>query len=206
MLSALRYARAHRVLVVGATGNEGRRKVAFPARSSYVLGVGATTAHGCLAEYTNTGTAMALVAPGGGEDAAVPGDPNCRPQDPPGGDIYQMTFTRGPRTFGFPSGYVGTSMAAPHVSAIAALVIASGVIGSRPTPEAIAARLEATARDLGPAGPDRYYGAGLVDATAATAPGPPAPGPAPTPTPTPTPVPGATPVPTPPPATTPVPH
>jgi hypothetical protein len=92
------------------------------------------------------------------------------------------------------------------VSAIAALVIASGVIGSRPTPEAIAARLEATARDLGPAGPDRYYGAGLVDATAATAPGPPAPGPAPTPTPTPTPVPGATPVPTPPPATTPVPH
>ena len=44
---------------------------------------------------------------------------------------------------------MGTSMAAPHVSATAALVIASGVLGPNPSPGAIEARLKATARDLG---------------------------------------------------------
>ena len=74
------------------------------------------------------------------------------------------------RTFGLPGRYEGTSMAAPHVSATAALMVASGLLGQRPSPDAIEARLKATARDLGPPGPDDNYGAGLVDATAATAP------------------------------------
>lgn len=64
-------------------------------------------------------------------------------------------------------------MAAPHVSAVAALVIASGVIGRDPTPAAVEARLEATARDLGAPGVDRRYGAGLLDAETATRRGPP---------------------------------
>jgi serine protease len=68
-------------------------------------------------------------------------------------------------------GYVGTSMAVPHVSAAAALVVASGVIGRDPAPEAIAARLERTARDLGARGYDPAYGWGLLDAGAATTPG-----------------------------------
>jgi serine protease len=67
-------------------------------------------------------------------------------------------------------------MSAPHVSATAALVIASGVLGPDPSPRAIESHLKATARDLGVAGPDRRYGAGLIDAAAATA--PPAPPPA----------------------------
>jgi serine protease len=58
-------------------------------------------------------------------------------------------------------------MAAPHVSATAALVIASGVIGSHPSPLALERRLKLTARPMGPA---RHYGAGLLDAAAATAP------------------------------------
>ena len=61
-------------------------------------------------------------------------------------------------------------MAAPHVAGIAALAIASGVLGERPSPAAIEAWLKATARDLGPLGPDDTYGAGLVDARAATTP------------------------------------
>ena len=89
-----------------------------------------------------------------------------------------MTFTSDVRTFGLPRRYEGTSMAAPHVSATAALVIASGVLGPRPTPTAIEAWLKSTARDLGPAGPDDHYGAGLVDATAATTPPPAVPPPA----------------------------
>jgi serine protease len=60
-------------------------------------------------------------------------------------------------------------MAAPHVSATAALMIASGVLGPHPTPAAIEQRLKATARDLGAPGPDQTYGAGMVDAGAATA-------------------------------------
>ena len=78
-----------------------------------------------------------------------------------------MTFTRNVDTFGLPSNWEGTSMAAPHVSAIAALIIATGVIGKHPKPEAVEARLKQTARDLGPPGFDRRYGAGLVDAFAA---------------------------------------
>jgi serine protease len=61
-------------------------------------------------------------------------------------------------------------MAAPHVSAIAALVIASGVIGERPSPQAIAAQIKGTSTDLGRPGQDSRYGAGLVDAARATAP------------------------------------
>ena len=70
------------------------------------------------------------------------------------------------RRFGIPNGYIGTSMAAPHVSATAALVVASGLLGPNPTPDAIERRLELTARDLGPPGKDPHYGWGRLDAAA----------------------------------------
>jgi serine protease len=170
ILAALRYARRKNVLVVGASGNAAARSVAYPARASFVLSVGATTQHVCQAEYSNNGADLDLVAPGGGEDASIEGDPNCRPFEEPGGDIFQMTFDGSPRRFGLPGGFMGTSMAAPHVSAVAALVIASGVLGPNPTPRALEMHLKATARDLGVPGPDRRYGGGLVDAARATAP------------------------------------
>ncbi len=67
-----------------------------------------------------------------------------------------MTFTGSSlRRFGLPSGYEGTSMAAPHVAATAALIIASGVLGRHPTPAQITARLRATARKLGGGGDER---------------------------------------------------
>jgi serine protease len=156
--------------VIGASGNAAARSVAYPARASEVLSVGATTQHGCVAEYSNHGANLDIVAPGGGEDARIPGDPSCRPQERPGGNIFQMTFDGSVRRFGLPGGYMGTSMAAPHVSATAALVIASGVVGADPTPAAVEARLKATARDLGLGGPDARYGAGLLDAARAVTP------------------------------------
>src|SRR3954465_5663936 len=131
---ALRYANRKRVLVVGAAGNSASVAVAYPARTDFVLAVGATTQHGCAADYSNEGTNLDIVAPGGGGDAALEGDPNCRPTAPPGRDIYQMTFTSSPRKFGIPGGYIGTSMATPHAAATAALVIASGILGPHPTP------------------------------------------------------------------------
>ncbi len=168
ILAALRYARRKGVLVVGASGNAGARMVAYPARAAQVLSVGATTEHGCVADYSNNGANLDIAAPGGGEDADVVGDPNCRPGEPPGRNILQMTFEGSTRRFGLPGDYMGTSMAAPHVSAAAALVIASGVLGRNPSPAAVEERLKATARDLGLGGPDSRYGAGLLDAAAAT--------------------------------------
>jgi serine protease len=172
ILDALRYARRKGALVIGASGNFSAHAVAYPARASHVLSVGATTEHLCQADYSNSGSALDISGPGGGLDAEVAGDPNCRPgAEPAGRDIFQLTYTsRSVRSFGLPGGYVGTSMAAPHVSATAALVIASGVIGPRPTPAQIEARLKLTARDLGRPGRDSRYGAGLVDAARAVTP------------------------------------
>ena len=172
VLSAIRYAHAKGVVVVAASGNEAERAIAYPARAGGVISVGATTEHGCLADYSNTGSGLDLVAPGGGADADIPEDPvHCRPGGKPGRDVYQLTFTGGSvRRFGLPSGYQGTSMATPHVSATAALLIATGIIGRRPSPDAVTKRLEATARDLGTPGYDSRYGYGLLNAAAATQP------------------------------------
>jgi serine protease len=171
VISALRVANRAGVVLVAAAGNTEDTEVAYPARAKHTIGVGATTEHGCIADYSNTGSGLDLVAPGGGADAAVDGDPNCHPLENAGRDVYQYTF-RGtsPRRFGLPGGYEGTSMAVPHVAATVALIIGEKLLGPNPTPEAIEARLEATARDLGAPGRDDLYGAGLLNAAAATAP------------------------------------
>ena len=84
LIEALRYAHRRGVLVVAAAGNEGHAAIAYPARAPDVIAVGATTEHGCLANYSNDGTGLTLVAPGGGADADLPGDPNCKPAETSG--------------------------------------------------------------------------------------------------------------------------
>ncbi len=175
---AVEYAVRHRVTVVAAAGNDEATKVAFPARLASVISVGATTRDGCEAAYSNGGVTLDLVAPGGGDDAVLPSDPACHPNRslPP---VYQMTLTDPPfdghggsfARFGYPGYYIGTSMAAPDVSATAALVIASRVLGPEPKPARLLTRLERTATrlPLGVKGPNTRYGYGLVDPGAATA-------------------------------------
>ncbi|HWK29795.1 MAG TPA: S8 family serine peptidase [Solirubrobacter sp.] len=165
--AAVRYAQRKGALIVAAAGNIAYDEVAYPAALPGVLSVGAITEHGCRAVYSNTGPDLDLVAPGGGQDAA-----GCGVAGPAGRSILQLAFTRNNRVFRYPRTYYGTSMAAAHVTATAALVIASGVLGPHPTPQQIEERLKATARDLGAPGPDEQYGAGLVDAGAATSPTP----------------------------------
>jgi serine protease len=168
IISALHYAERRGVLVVAAAGNKADTSIAYPARTSGVVSVGATTADRCLADYSNVGSGLTLVAPGGGYDSYLP-DRGCNP-DSRGRPIYQMTFTRG-RHFGLPGDFEGTSMAAAHVSGVAALVIASGVLGPHPRPSQVIDRLERTATDLGSRGYDPDYGWGLVNAAAATSSG-----------------------------------
>ena len=170
IIRAIRFAHRKGSVVVAAAGNESDANVAYPARARYAISVGATTEDQCQADYSNSGSGLDVVAPGGGNDAANDDNPldaqHCRPELT-GRDIFQQTFVRNPRSFGLPGGYQGTSMAAPHVSAIAALLIGTKLLGEHPRPGRIAAHLRKTARDLGPAGYDDRYGHGLVDAAAA---------------------------------------
>ncbi len=171
IIDAIKFATRHRVVVVAASGNEGVRQIAYPARESSAISVGATTRDRCVADYSNGGSSLSLVAPGGGDDASLDSDPDCHPgrRLPP---IYQMTFFDGsnPDDFGFPGGIFGTSMSAPDVSATAAMIIAGNVVGRHPTPDQVRRRLEQTARPLGKGPrPNSNYGWGLLDAAAATA-------------------------------------
>lgn len=172
VISAIRYASRKGVVLVAASGNEGISKVAYPARASGVISVGATTASGCLADYSNAGRGLDVVAPGGGEDAPLSGNPwddtHCDPNNPDK-RIFQETLWGNTKHFRL-VGFEGTSFATPHVSAIAALIIATHRLGKHPTPAAVRARIMATARDIGAPGYDSHYGAGIVDAAAALAP------------------------------------
>lgn len=171
IVSALRDAQKHHVVVVAAAGNESSSQVTYPARGPGVIAVGATTVDRCLARYSNLGPRVDLVAPGGGRDSAHTGEANChRGRKLP--NIFQMTFPRQnrPRRFGYPDHWFGTSLSSPEVAGVAALVIASGVLGRHPTPGEVLKRLETTAQPLGGSQPNENYGWGLVDAGAATAP------------------------------------
>jgi serine protease len=171
---ALRFAtKRHGALVVAASGNGGGLpEASFPARAPRVIGVGGTTAEACIADYSNHGLGLDLVAPGGG----IPRPADCRGDNK--GDetspILQLTL-RGTtlRAFGFPKFYKGTSMATAHVSGVAAMVISSRVLGKRPSRAALECQLEATARDssseLGQPYDPFVFGAGLIDAAAAVA-------------------------------------
>jgi serine protease len=181
LISAIGFAHRRGVVVVAAAGNDSTSRLAYPAAAPTVISVGATTRDRCLADYSNGGARLDLVAPGGGDDASLSTDPDCHAlRTLPA--VHQMTFrdlnslTPGANAtrFGYPGTY-GTSMAAPAVSATAALVIASGVIGGHPSPDGILNRLEQTATPLGGAAPNDEYGWGLVNAGAATAPGTPKP-------------------------------
>ncbi|ONN27158.1 peptidase S8 [Thermosipho affectus] len=150
---AIQYAYNKGVTIICAAGNE-NGPVSYPARYPETIAVSAVRYDLQRAPYSNYGPEVDVAAPGGDTSVDQNGDGYAdgvlsTTWTPNNGDTYMFLQ--------------GTSMAAPHVAGVAALLYASG----KTTPEEIRSALKNTAKDLGPTGEDDYYGAGLVDAYAA---------------------------------------
>ncbi|MDI6799560.1 MAG: S8 family serine peptidase [Actinomycetota bacterium] len=142
LLRAVEYARRKDVVVVAAAGNDAQAEVIYPAAFPYVIAVSATDVHDNIAPYSNYGDAVDLAAPGG--DSRRP---------------ILSTSRSASYTYG-----MGTSLATPHVAALAALIRSA-----HPALKAneVERALESSALDRGDYGWDRYYGFGRIDAAKA---------------------------------------
>jgi serine protease len=145
MEDAINYAHQKGVVVIAAAGNSNQNSASYPARYPHVIGVAALDSVGVKAPYSNFGAGVDISAPGGSE----------------AGKILQETIDpeSGQSIF---EGYQGTSMAAPHVAGVAALVKAAGV----KEPDEILNILKQSSRVV-KEDPLNHFGAGHLDAAAA---------------------------------------
>ena len=150
---AIQYAYDRDVVLVAASGNEFARSVSYPAAYPEVIAVGAVRASGTRSPYSNTGSGLEIVAPGGDLNRDDNGDGYAD-------GVLQETVQNGRFTYVF---WEGTSMATPHVAAAAAMIKAAGVND----PEEVREVLALSARDAGTAGYDTSYGYGILDVEAA---------------------------------------
>lgn len=132
---AIKYAYDAGVLIVAAAGNDATKAKSYPAAYDEVIAVAATDTNNQRAPFSNFGTWIELVAPGV--------------------NILSTVWDNGYKYMS------GTSMAAPYVSGVAALIWSQFPNMSR---DHVRALLQATAEDLGEKGFDEYYGYGLVNA------------------------------------------
>jgi len=145
MQSAIKYAHDKGVVIVAAAGNENRNSAVFPARYPQVISVAAIDSAGLKAPYSNFGAGVDISAPGGSET----------------GKILQETINPENKQPEF-IGYQGTSMAAPHVAGVAALVKATGIENPDEVREVLIQSARRVEKD-----PLNHYGAGQLDATQA---------------------------------------
>lgn len=150
------------ILFVAAAGNAGDSSFGYPASFPELISVASVDSDEVVSYYSQYNNQIDLAGPG--EDV-------------------ESTVNNGQYDV-----YSGTSMASPHVAAVAALIWS---YCPTKTADEVRAAMESTAKDLGSPGRDDYYGHGLVDAEAAkialcggNPPSPPTPSP-PTPAPAP---------------------
>lgn len=142
MSEAIKYAHSKDVVIVAAAGNSNQNSAAYPARYPHVIGVSALDAAGAKANYSNFGAGVDISAPGGSEAGKVV-------QNTISPDTGEAVFT----------GYQGTSMAAPHVAGVAALVKSAGIT----EPEEVLNVLKQSVRKV-QEDPMNHYGVGQLDA------------------------------------------
>jgi serine protease len=165
---ALNYAVSRGSFVAMAVGNEffdgnpTEYPAAYAAQINGAVAVGAVNRSSKRAPYSNTGSYVELVAPGGDfTDGALDGLVTQIGLD---FRLFDQTSVVRPRFDRYDLISVeGTSAASPHVAGVAALLYAQGIT----SPAAIESALERTATDLGTAGRDPEYGFGLINARAA---------------------------------------
>ncbi len=133
---SLAYAAAQGSLVVAAAGNAAAPFCSTPAFNPFVLCVGASTELDTLAPFSNYFLRLDVVAPGTGIIST--------------------------NRFGFYNATQGTSVAAPYVAGVGALLMSMGATNLQ-----AASIIRATAKDLGLPGYDITYGFGRLDAKAA---------------------------------------
>lgn len=138
---AVSYAIGHGVSVVAAAGNE-NGPIDMPGNCRGVISVGAVDADKKRASYSNFGPRLDVVAPGTEILSTYLGN-------------------AGPSSYTYLS---GTSMAAPFVTGVVALIKAAA---PALTPAEVTEILHKSATDLGAAGFDNYYGYGLINAAKA---------------------------------------
>ena len=145
LADAVAAAQAAGVLVVSAAGNSGCcNTVGYPARYAGSMAIGAVDVNDVVAGFSSTGPEVDVTAPGVAVRATVPTG-GCTLCDPTG---YRLLS--------------GTSMATPHVAGVAALLMSRGFSAAQAWHA-----MTGTARDLGVAGYDTFYGYGRVDALGA---------------------------------------
>jgi serine protease len=145
MEEAIEYAYQKGVFLVAAAGNSNQNAASYPARYRHVVGVAALDPAGAKAPYSNFGAGVDISAPGGSQV----------------GQILQETIDPETGSAVF-AAYQGTSMAAPHVAGVAALVKASGI----KEPDEILNVLKQSSRPV-QEDPLNHFGAGHLDAAAA---------------------------------------
>ena len=149
------------VVVVAIAGNGHEDHVGFPANHPDVIGVGGVEARLLKTSYSSWGSALSVVAPAGEPNIDTDGDGF---ED----EILQETLRLicspgGSRSFTY-CRWSGTSFAAPHVVATAALLLEAHPGASR---DQVRRAIEESALDRGAPGFDALYGHGVVQADAA---------------------------------------